>query len=157
MLITLVGCQQQVVEEQETSAEQDIDTIPDISITDCLTQIKQTNPEISDQAASDNCWTIEAVNKGDSSLCDEVSSSLKSACLAQFGDTAGETAADEVDVIPDISITDCLAQIKQTNPEMSDQDVNDNCWTIEAVNKGDSSLCDEVSEELRSVCLAQFE
>lgn len=66
-------------------------------------------------------------------------------------------AADKVDIIPDVSISECLTQIKATNPEMSDQDANDNCYAIEAVNKGDSSLCGRVSEGFRANCLAQFE
>lgn len=66
-------------------------------------------------------------------------------------------SADKVDVIPDISISGCLTQIKQTNPEMSDQDAGDNCYSIEAVNKGDKSLCDKVSAGFRATCLAQFE
>ncbi len=68
-----------------------------------------------------------------------------------------KVSADKVDVIPDISISECLTQIKQTNPEMSDQDANDNCYSIEAVNKGDKSLCDKVSAGFRANCLAQFE
>ena len=69
----------------------------------------------------------------------------------------GKLAKDEIDTIPDISISECLTQIKQTNPEMSDQDANDNCWTIEAVNKNDVSLCDKVSASLKDICLMQFE
>ena len=69
----------------------------------------------------------------------------------------GVLSADKVDVIPDISISECLTQIKQTNSEMSNQDANDNCYTIEAVNKNDKSLCDNVSAGFRPSCLAQFE
>jgi len=68
----------------------------------------------------------------------------------------GKIAADTVDIVPEMSISECLAQIRQTNPEMSDQDANDNCYTLEAVNKGDKSLCDRVSQGLRANCLAQF-
>jgi hypothetical protein len=49
-----------------------------------------------------------------------------------------------------------LEQIKQLNPEMTDQEARDNCYIIEAVNKNDKSLCDQVSEGFREVCLAQF-
>ena len=66
-------------------------------------------------------------------------------------------SADKVDVIPDITPNECLTQIKQVNPEMSNQDANDNCYSIEAVNKNDKSLCDKVSEGFRANCLAQFE
>ena len=66
-------------------------------------------------------------------------------------------SADQVDVIPDISVNECLIQIKQTNPEMSDQDANDNCYSIEAVNKNDRSLCGKVSAGFKATCLAQFE
>jgi hypothetical protein len=68
-----------------------------------------------------------------------------------------KVSADKVDIIPSIDVSECLAQIKQTNPEMSDQAANDNCYTIEAINEGDKSLCDKVSESFRANCLAQFE
>ncbi|MBW2980550.1 hypothetical protein KY360_03980 [Candidatus Woesearchaeota archaeon] len=65
-------------------------------------------------------------------------------------------SADKVDFIPDVSISECKYEAKAANPEMSEQDVNDNCYTIEAVNKGDKALCDQVSEGFRANCLAQF-
>ncbi len=65
-------------------------------------------------------------------------------------------SADQVDYIPDISVKECLDQIKETNPEMTEQQALDNCYAIEAVNKNDPSLCDKVSEEFRAACLAQF-
>ncbi len=77
-LIALTGCT-----EQKLSAE--IDVIPDISIGECLAQIKATNPEMPGQAASDNCYTLEAVNKGDKGLCEQVSEGFRPNCLAQFG------------------------------------------------------------------------
>lgn len=58
--------------------------------------------------------------------------------------------------VPDITIQECLTQIKATNPEMTDQQANDNCYTIEAVNQNDPSLCEQVSEGLRQNCLDQF-
>jgi hypothetical protein len=184
-LFILTGCET-AVEEGQTQQEiqtapttkeptgtlsaDQVDTIPDISIRDCLTQVKQTNPEMSNQAANDNCYAIEAVNKGDKSLCNKVSTGFRANCLAQFEEViltqqkpsavvqepTGTLSADQVDTIPDISISECLAQIKATNPEMSDQDASDNCYTIEAINKGDSSLCDKVSASFRASCLAQF-
>ena len=78
-------------------------------------------------------------------------------CQKQAATEEGILSADKVDVIPDISTSECLSQIKQTNPEMSDQDANDNCYSIEAVNKDDESLCDKVSAGFRANCLAQFE
>ena len=70
-------------------------------------------------------------------------------------DTVGNESEDNE--IPNISIQDCLEDIKETNPEMSDQAANDNCYTIEAVNKNDPSLCDNVSESFKAICLSQFE
>jgi len=68
----------------------------------------------------------------------------------------GKLSADGVDIIPDISIQQCLDEIKSVNPEISDQAANDNCYSIEAVNKDDKSLCQRVSEGFRENCLAQF-
>lgn len=69
----------------------------------------------------------------------------------------GTLSADQVDVIPDIELSDCLQQIKATNPEMSGSDTQDNCIAIEAVNKGDKALCNQiVSPEIKQACLAQF-
>jgi len=59
--------------------------------------------------------------------------------------------------IPSISLVECLKQIKETNPEMPDQQAKDNCYTIEALNTNDKSLCNEVSEEFRPICEQQFE
>jgi hypothetical protein len=82
-LITLTGCKVQE-EELKLSADK-VDVIPDMGVSECLAQIKQTNPEMSDQAANDNCNAIEAVNKEDKSLCDKiVNRNIKSACLNQF-------------------------------------------------------------------------
>ena len=53
-------------------------------------------------------------------------------------------ALDNVDVIPDIDIEDCLANIQKTNPDMSNRDANSNCLTIEAINRNDKKLCDEI-------------
>ena len=59
--------------------------------------------------------------------------------------------------IPSISLVECLKQIKETNPEMPDQQAKDNCYTIEALNTNDKSLCNEVSEDFRPICEQQFE
>jgi len=84
--------------------------------------------------------------------------SMALAGCQQQAETEGRLAADKVDIIPDISIDECLTQIKETNPEMSDQDANDNCYAIEAVNKQDKSLCDKIiNGNIRSACLNQFE
>jgi hypothetical protein len=66
-------------------------------------------------------------------------------------------SADGVSTIPALGLEECLAQIKQTNPEMPDQDARDNCLIIDAVNKGDASICNQVSAGFKAVCLAQFE
>ena len=66
-------------------------------------------------------------------------------------------SADGVDFIPLISVRDCLEQIRVTNPNMTEQQANDNCYAIEAVNKNDASLCNKVSEGFRELCLAQFQ
>lgn len=71
-------------EKNIISTPEDIIKIPDISIEECLVQIKETNPGMPDQAASDNCWTIEAINKKDKSLCGKVSDNFKPNCLAYF-------------------------------------------------------------------------
>ena len=68
----------------------------------------------------------------------------------------GKVSADGVDIIPDISISECLSEIRRANPEISEQAAKDNCYTIEAVNKGDSGLCNQVSESFRQNCLDQF-
>jgi len=81
-VLALSGCQTTV--EQETEAETEEEAIPQMSIDECLKEIKEVNPDMTEQAASDNCWIIEAVNKQDSSLCNKVSESFKSVCLAQF-------------------------------------------------------------------------
>ncbi|MFQ5647966.1 MAG: hypothetical protein ACE5FW_01905 [Candidatus Aenigmatarchaeota archaeon] len=75
---------------------------------------------------------------------------------APTGEVIGRLAADQTDWIPSISYQDCLVQIKETNPEMTDQQAQDNCLTIEAINTNDSSLCEQVSETLRQNCLGQF-
>ena len=66
-------------------------------------------------------------------------------------------SADKVDIIPETDIEECLIQIKQTNPSMTEQDANDNCLIIEAVNKNDKNLCNGVTEDFRTNCLMQFE
>lgn len=71
-------------------------------------------------------------------------------------DGVGKLSADAIDDIPDISIDECLSQIKIENPEMSDSDAQDNCYTIEAVNKGDKGLCNKVSDSFKNVCLELF-
>ncbi len=71
--------------------------------------------------------------------------------------TEGKLAPDGVDVMPDISIDECLEEIMIQNPEMTEQAAKDNCYTIEAVNKDDKSVCDQVSEAARANCLAMFE
>ena len=70
--------------------------------------------------------------------------------------TGNSVAADQVDTIPKIDVSECLTLIKSTNPEMSDQAASDNCLSIEAVNKNDPSICNQVSEGFRANCLAQF-
>ena len=70
--------------------------------------------------------------------------------------TESNIAADQVDIIPDVDVEECLATIRITNPEMSAQEAQDNCYTIEAVNENDESLCNLVSEGFRANCLAQF-
>jgi hypothetical protein len=66
-------------------------------------------------------------------------------------------SADKVDIIPDVDIDECLTQIRQTNPDMTEQDANNNCLIIEAVNKNDKTLCDRIGGEFRASCFAQFE
>jgi len=70
--------------------------------------------------------------------------------------TPDNLAADGVDLIPEINLDDCMSQIRATNPDMSEQDANDNCYTIEAVNQKDSSICSRVSDSFRPNCLGQF-
>ena len=66
-------------------------------------------------------------------------------------------APDGVDVMPDISFDNCVSEVMQTNPEMTEQQAQDNCYTIEAVNKNDASICEEVSESMRANCLSLFD
>jgi hypothetical protein len=70
--------------------------------------------------------------------------------------TGNSVAADQVDIIPDIDISECMSLIRSTNPEMSTQAASDNCYSIEAVNENDPSICNQVSEGFRANCLAQF-
>ena len=86
---------------------------------------------------------------------------LLTACATQTTPTTppvqeGELAPDGVDVLPDIDLSSCLTEIKQTNPEMSEQDARDNCLTLEAVNTGNQALCDQVSAGFKETCLAAF-
>ena len=67
------------------------------------------------------------------------------------------TQPTESEDISSITLSECLSQIRETNPEMTDQQASDNCYTVEAINKNDKSLCAEVSEEFRSLCEQQFE
>ena len=70
---------------------------------------------------------------------------------------AGKLSADTVDTIPAMTYSDCISQIQETNPEMSDSDARDNCIAIDAVTKDDSSLCEEiVNPETKALCLEQF-
>lgn len=66
-------------------------------------------------------------------------------------------SADGVDFIPRLSVDECIEKVPQINGRMSYQQVHDNCYTIEAVNSGDISVCQQVSESFRPICLAQFE
>lgn len=75
---------------------------------------------------------------------------------AEGPSTTGRLAADQTDYIPSISYDNCLAQIRQTNPSMTEQQARDNCLTIEAINTGNSALCSQVSEGFRQACLSQF-
>jgi hypothetical protein len=81
ILTTVIGCQTQ---KEETILAGDVDVVPDIDISQCLSQIKQTNPEMTDQEAKDNCYTIEAVNKVDKSICNKVSEEMRTNCLRLF-------------------------------------------------------------------------
>ena len=82
-LIALTGCAQEVQQEQKLSTDK-VDLIPDINIDECLAQIKATNPEMSEQAASDNCYSLEAANKENKELCERVSEGFRATCLLQF-------------------------------------------------------------------------
>ena len=59
--------------------------------------------------------------------------------------------------MPDMGVSECLSEITQTNPEMSEQQAQDNCYTVDAVNKNDISICDKVSENTRANCLSMFD
>ena len=63
----------------------------------------------------------------------------------------------KVEEIPSMSLNECLTQIKVANPEMHDQQAQDNCYMIEALNTNDKGLCDKVSEGFRPVCEQQFQ
>lgn len=82
-LIALVGCTQEAEEGPKVSADK-VDLIPDINIDECMAQIRATNPEMSEQAANDNCYTLEAVNRDSKRLCNKVSEGFRGNCLAQF-------------------------------------------------------------------------
>jgi len=89
-LLILAGCQKQAAEETEeiegTLAPNKVDIIPKINLDECLTAIKQTNPEMTEQDAKDNCMIIEAVNKQNKTLCEQVSEDFKEDCLAMFAE-----------------------------------------------------------------------
>ncbi len=57
-----------------------------------------------------------------------------------------------------ITLSECLIQIKEAYPEMSDQEAADNCfYMVTALNTNDKNLCKELSEEFRPVCEQQFQ
>ena len=66
-------------------------------------------------------------------------------------------APDGVDTMPNMGFNRCLSEISQTNPEMTEQQIQDNCYTIDAINKNDISICDKVSEDARANCLSMFD
>lgn len=66
-------------------------------------------------------------------------------------------APDGVDVMPDMGFDKCLEEIREVNPGMTEQQAQDNCYTIEAINKNDASICEEVSESMRANCLSMFD
>ena len=56
------------------------------------------------------------------------------------------------------TLSECLIQVKEAYPEMSDQQAADNCfYMITALDTNDKSLCDAVSEEFRPFCEQQFQ
>jgi len=75
-----------IVEEAppEKVAPDQVDIIPGISFQECMVKIRQDNPEMTQQAALDNCYTIEAANKNDINLCNKVSEGFRPKCLAMF-------------------------------------------------------------------------
>jgi PBP1b-binding outer membrane lipoprotein LpoB len=74
----------------------------------------------------------------------------------QTEEIEGTLAPNQVDVIPEVNLDECIAGVKTTNPEMTEQNARDNCLVIEAVNKQDKTLCDQVSADFKEDCLALF-
>ena len=72
---------------------------------------------------------------------------------------AGEErrAPDGVDIMPNLKFKQCLSEIKKINPEMNEQQAQDNCYTVQAINENDVSICDKVSTSARTNCLKMFD
>lgn len=67
-------------------------------------------------------------------------------------------SADQVDYIPRMKYEECRDKIQEVNPEMSDQNADDNCRAIEAVNEKDPDICENIiNPEIKQGCLNQFE
>jgi hypothetical protein len=71
--------------------------------------------------------------------------------------TSEKVAPDGVDVMPDMGFSKCVSEVMQTNPEMTELQAQDNCHTIDAVNKNDALICEKVSEDMRANCLSLFD
>ena len=69
----------------------------------------------------------------------------------------GKLSADTVDIIPALDYSECMSEIQQTNPEMSDSDARDNCIAVDAVTNSDPARCEDIaSPEIRQACFDQF-
>ena len=86
-----------------------------------------------------------------------------SGCVQEAADTTGgdgsaSTQLPDFNEVPDVSYSECLSMIKQTNPDMSDQTAEDNCHAIEALNTNDVSHCNQIVDSaIKNACLAQFQ
>jgi hypothetical protein len=68
-----------------------------------------------------------------------------------------QIAPDGVDVLPELNYRQCLSEIKKTNPEMNEQQAQDNCYTLQAIQEDDITICDKVSRPARTNCLRMFQ
>lgn len=59
--------------------------VPDIGLTECLSQMREANPAMLEQDVRDNCYLIDAVNQDEILICENiVNAAIKDACTAQF-------------------------------------------------------------------------
>jgi len=58
-----------------------VDYIPVMGYSECMASIQQTNPNMSDSDAQDNCIAVDAINANDASKCEGIANAqIKQSC-----------------------------------------------------------------------------